>query len=55
VKKKEIEVRVINPEKFFQEEKPEIKMVVPLLGLKLLSEYNTLFRGKKREIALFHP
>ena len=52
---KEIVVSVIEPEKFFEGEKEaKIEIVIPLLGRGTLDEYNTLFKGKERKIALFH-
>jgi len=52
---KEIVVSVIDPKKFFEEEEPEIGIVIPLLGRGILDDYDTLFKGKERKIALFHP
>ena len=51
---KEIVVSVVDPEKFFEEEEPKIGMIEPLLGRGLLNEYDVLFKGKERKIALFH-
>lgn len=52
---KEIIVSVIDPKKFFEEEEAEVEPVIPMIGLGLFNEYDVLFKGKKREIALFHP
>lgn len=51
---KEIAVSVIDPKKFFEEEEAEIETIVPLIGLGVFNEYDVMFKGKKREIALFH-
>jgi hypothetical protein len=51
---REIIVSVIDPESFFEKEEPEIGIVKPLLGRDVLDNYDTLFKGKKRQIALFH-
>lgn len=55
--KEEIEIvaSVIDPKKFFQEEESKIGTVIPLLGRGALDEYDVLFEGKKRRMALFHP
>lgn len=52
---KEVVVSVIDPEKFFEEEEPTIGDVMPLLGRGILNRYDVLFKGKKKEIALFYP
>jgi predicted aspartyl protease len=52
---KEIEICVIDPEKFFEEEEPEIGTVAPLLGRGILDGYDVLFEGKNRKLTLFHP
>lgn len=53
---KEIIVSVIDPKKFFKEEKEaKIETVMPLLGRETLKEYDTLFKGKERITLLFHP
>ena len=53
---KEIEVSVIDPEKFFrEEEQPQIKMVEPLLGRDLLDQYDVLFQGEKKKLIVYKP
>jgi predicted aspartyl protease len=52
---KEIEVCVIDPETFFEEEEPEVGTVTPLLGRGILDEYDLLFEGKNKKFALFCP
>lgn len=52
---KEIVVSVIDPEKFFEEEETEIEPVIPLIGLGVFNDYDVLFKGKAKKVALFHP
>jgi predicted aspartyl protease len=52
---KEIVVSVTDPEKFFEEEETEIETVMPLIGLGVFNEYDVMFKGKDRKIAIFHP
>lgn len=52
---KPIVVCVTDPEKFFEEEEPEIGTVAPLLGRGILDKYDVLFKGKKRKIELYYP
>nr|MDO8076497.1 hypothetical protein [Candidatus Freyarchaeota archaeon] len=51
----EIEVFVADPEKYFEQEEPEITTVKPLLGRGILERYDVLFKGSERKILLFHP
>ena len=51
----EIEVFVADPEKYFEQEEPEITTVKPLLGRGILDRYDVLFKGSERKILLFHP
>ncbi|HEY4675396.1 MAG TPA: hypothetical protein VIH48_05015 [Candidatus Bathyarchaeia archaeon] len=45
---------VIDPEKFFEEEKKEIEIVEPLMGRGILDNFDVTFKGKKKKILLFH-
>jgi predicted aspartyl protease len=54
-KEKEIAVCVIDPEKFFTEEKREVSITIPLLGRGVLDEYDVLFEGKNKKFAFFNP
>jgi len=54
-KEEKVIVSVIDPEKFFKEEEPQIETVEPLLGRGILDKFDVLFKGKERKIALSHP
>lgn len=52
---KEIEVDVIDPERFFVEEGSKVGSVIPLLGRGVLDEYDVLFEGKSKKLSFYHP
>jgi predicted aspartyl protease len=49
----EVIISVIDPERFFQEEETDIKMVEPLLGRGVLDNFDVMFKGRKKNIAIF--